>query len=386
MKQIIEKISILSLSLMLVSTFAVSPALPQMIDYFGRQGYAASQVEFLITITSLFIMISLLANPIFVRFLSDRALVILGLTLMALGGSLPFLFPNYYMVFLSRTLLGLGIGLINARAINIVGLFYQGKERIQMMGLRGSFEVLGSASLTILVGWLSGFGWQTAFLAYLVALIILFLFIRFVPKRELSTEKTSPDRPKLTKDLWKMGLRLAFLAFFVINVNTFTTIRIPLIVTDNQLGTAVQASWILGGMQLMGIISGALFGFLVGRLKEWLLPVAYVAFGLSILIVAFSTNLFLLGVGAMISGFCYSVVLTIVFSQTAEKTPPSLLMAVMTVVLAGCNIGGATASILPNFLESLNPTPTGAFGIYAVGCALISLLLIYQQFSRKKSL
>ncbi len=34
MKQIIEKISILSLSLMLVSTFAVSPALPQMIDYF----------------------------------------------------------------------------------------------------------------------------------------------------------------------------------------------------------------------------------------------------------------------------------------------------------------------------------------------------------------
>ena len=41
----IEKISILSLSLMLVSTFAISPALPQMITYFGRQGYTTSQVE-----------------------------------------------------------------------------------------------------------------------------------------------------------------------------------------------------------------------------------------------------------------------------------------------------------------------------------------------------
>ena len=39
MKQIIEKISILSLSLMLVSTFAISPALPQMVDHFGQQGY-----------------------------------------------------------------------------------------------------------------------------------------------------------------------------------------------------------------------------------------------------------------------------------------------------------------------------------------------------------
>ena len=71
MKQIIEKISILSLSLMLVSTFAVSPALPQMVDHFGQQGYAASQVELLITITSLFIMVSLLANPLFIRFFSE---------------------------------------------------------------------------------------------------------------------------------------------------------------------------------------------------------------------------------------------------------------------------------------------------------------------------
>ena len=63
MKQTIEKISILSLSLMLVSTFAVSPALPQMIDHFGQQGYAASQVELLMTITSLFIMVSLRPTP-----------------------------------------------------------------------------------------------------------------------------------------------------------------------------------------------------------------------------------------------------------------------------------------------------------------------------------
>ena len=385
MKQMIEKISILSLSLMLVSTFAISPALPQMITYFGRQGYTTSQVEWLITIPSLFIMISLLANSIFIRFLSERALIILGLTLMALGGAMPFLLPHYYLVFLSRSLLGLGIGLINARAINIVGLFYQGKERIQMMGLRGSFEVLGSAGLTILVGWLTGFGWQAAFLAYFVALAILFLFVTFVPKYDGVVGEASTKRAPLTKELLKMSLSLAFLAFFVINVNTFITIRIPLIVINSQLGTAVQASWILGSMQLMGILSGTLFGVLVTSLKDWLLSVSYVVFGLSILMIALSSNLLLLALGAMLSGFSYNVVLNLVFSRAAEQTPPALLTLIMTLILMGCNIGGATASILPRLLENLYPSSTGPFALYAFGCVLISLTLILQQILRKKS-
>ncbi|EFY01952.1 hypothetical protein SDD27957_01320 [Streptococcus dysgalactiae subsp. dysgalactiae ATCC 27957] len=38
-KSLIEKISLLSLSLMMVSPFAVSPALPKMIAYYQAQGY-----------------------------------------------------------------------------------------------------------------------------------------------------------------------------------------------------------------------------------------------------------------------------------------------------------------------------------------------------------
>lgn len=386
MKHIIEKISVLSLSLMLVSTFAVSPAIPQMITYFGQQGFSASQVEQLITITSLFIMVTLLANPLFVRFLSERAIVVLGLSLMAFGGSVPFLFPQYFMVMVSRILLGLGIGLINARAINIVGLLYKGKEQIQMMGLRSSFEVLGSAGLTILVGWLSSFGWQAAFLAYLFALVILVLFVVFVPKQETMKHDAQTEKPKMTKELLKMALSLAFFAFFVINVNTFITMRIPQIITASGMGTALQASWILSSMQVMGILAGTVFGFLVGRLKDWLLPIGYLVFAGSVLIVAFSTNLWILGFGAMISGFFYSVILAIVFSRTTERTPHSLLTLVMTIVLMGCNIGGGSAAILPTFLEKLNPTQSGAFGIYALGCVLVSLVLIFQQVKGKKSL
>lgn len=40
MKAFMEKFSLLSLSLMLVSTFAVSPALPKMLSFYQTRGYS----------------------------------------------------------------------------------------------------------------------------------------------------------------------------------------------------------------------------------------------------------------------------------------------------------------------------------------------------------
>lgn len=385
MKQLLEKISLLGLSTMLVSTFAVSPALPQMISHFAKDGIAASQVENLITVTSFAIMVSLLLNGIVVRFLSERAIIIIGLILMALGGSMPLLFPNFALVFFARILLGLGIGLINARAINIIGEFFTGQERLQMMGLRGSAEVLGSASLTTLVGYLLGFGWQAAFAVYLFALLILLLFLLFVPKEGLGQKKvdrgSKQPKVRLSRKLWQLSLYLAFLAFFVINVNTFLTIRIPQIVVESGIGTAQEASYILSLMQIMGIVAGTLFSLLLARLKQWLLFSSYSLFGLSVVGITFANNLWLLGIGSMISGFFYSTILTILFSQATERSPKALSNTVMTIVLMGCNIGGATAALLPSYLEKLNPN-LGAFGIYSLACGFISLALLIKELKR----
>lgn len=388
MKRLLEKVSLLALSTMLVSTFAVSPAIPQMIDHFAAQGISASQVENLITVTSLAIMVALLANGLVVRFLSERSIIITGLILMAVGGAMPMFLPLFPLIIFARILLGLGIGLINARAINIIGLFFTGDERTQMMGFRGSAEVLGSAGLTLLVGWLIQFGWQPAFLVYLFALLILVLFLLFVPKEEFTAHienKPTDNEPKvkLSKEMWKMGIYLAFLAFFVINVNTFLTIRIPQIVVDKGFGTAQQASFILSLMQIMGIVAGTLFSLLVRRLKGWLLAVSYLIFGLAVIGITFAGNLWILGLGGMVSGFFYSIILTIVFSSVTDRVPKALLNTVMTIVLMGCNIGGATSAVLPNLLEALNPTATGAFGVYAVACMVISLFLIVQRLGTK---
>ena len=60
MKRTMEKISILSLSLLLISTYAVSAVLPAMLEHFSD--HSRTEVEQLIPITSFAIMIVILLN------------------------------------------------------------------------------------------------------------------------------------------------------------------------------------------------------------------------------------------------------------------------------------------------------------------------------------
>lgn len=377
MKHFLEKMSILSLSLMLVSTYAVTPALPQMMDFFSQQGISAGQVEGLLTITSFSIMGTLLLNDWLSRFLSERLLVSVGLVLMAIGGSVPAFMTSYPVIFLGRIALGLGIGFINARAINLIGQRYEGKEMMAMMGLRSSAEVLGIAALTALVGVLLQWGWQRAFLIYLFAFLILLLFWLFVPASPQIGQAEQKSVAKLDAYHWKLSLSLGFLAYLVIVVNTFLTIRIPVLVTGTGIGTASQASLILSLMQLMGIVAGAAFTPFLDKLGKQLFPLSYVLMGVVAFLVSQAGSLMVLTGAAMVLGFVYSMILTVVFHGIAEASEPALSQRTMTIVLLGCNIGGATSSILPTFLDWVFPS-LDPMGILAGLSIVVGVLLFWR--------
>lgn len=363
-KSLIEKISLLSLSLMMVSPFAVSPALPKMIAYYQAQGYQAQSVEILFSLSSFAILGVLLIMPFLNRFLSERTTVVVGLLLLAGGGSFPVLNQAYPLVFGSRILLGLGIGLINARAINIISERFSGKERITMLGYRGSAEV---AFLTFLAGYLIPFGWSLAYLIYGFGFVILALYLLFVPPMiSPQAPVASQGRQNLSlKQLWQI-LGLAGYAGFVILVNTSNTLRIPQVIDQGQMGSATQASLILSLMMLMGILAGISFGPLLMLLKDRLM--AWVAFvlGLGMLVLWQGDNLFLVAIGALSTGFVYSIGVTYVFHTLSERIPSHQLTSATTLVLIGCNLGGGGAALVLQLLSHLSSDLKAAYLIFAL--------------------
>lgn len=380
MKQFLEKVSILSLSLVLITSFSISSALPAMFDYY--QGYSTGQVELLVSLPSFGIMAMLLLNGVLERIFPERLQLTLGLLILSISGTAPFWYQGYYFVFATRLLFGLGVGMLNAKAISIISERYHGKTRIQMLGFRGSAEVVGASILTLTVGQLLNFGWTATFLAYAAGLVVLVLFLSFVPygKSELQvTKQKTEEAVRLTRSMKQLIFFLAIGAAVIVCTNTAITFRIPSLMIEAGFGDAQLSSLVLSAMQLIGILAGISFSFLISAFKEKLLLVAGVTFGIGQIIIALSPSLWVVVAGSILGGFAYSIALTTVFQLISERIPAKLLNKATSYAVLGCSFG---ASLTPFVLSGISlVTIDGRMTFIILGAwmivtsVLVSLLL-----------
>lgn len=389
MKHTLEKMSLLGLSFMLVSTFAISPLLPQMIADYTARGISNSQINMLVSIPSFIIMAVVLAGPLLGKLISEKTVFIMGLIGISLGGSLPVLTQAYSLVLLSRIILGLGIGLINEGAITIVSQHFFGAERTKMLGFRGSMEVLGSATLTFLAGQLLKISWSAGFLIYSIGLPILIFYLVFGSKNEVKESKISDfplkKREKLTRSQLSRLLFLAIYAGSVIVINTGITVRLPLLVEELGLGTAVDSSLVLSLMMLMGILAGTLFAALTNYFGKYLQAVVLFLLAFGLILIWLAPNLIILAIGALTTGLVYSIGVTSVFHKLTDFLSTQQLALGTTLVLLGCNLGGGLAASVMSFLVAMTGGGANAFLILAILCVIAGIILLSSLTYNKKS-
>lgn len=385
MTKILEKISLLGLSLLLISAFSISTALPPMLDYYSPT-YIASQVELLVSVPSFSVVAMLLLNPLVDRWLNDRQLIMTGLILLSSAGIFPFFVQLYPLVLLSRLVFGMGIGLINAKAISIISQRYQGKERVQMLGIRGSVELIGGASCSLLVGQLLKIHWTLAFLIYGFGFIILAMYLLFVPPME-QTEKKEAQKSKqgLDKKDLAMILGMAFLAGFVICINSSISLRVPLFQIDGKTIASGQSALVLSLEQGIGIVAGLSFASLIGHIKHRLLPMALFCLSTCLLGISLANNLLILILSSVGVGFFYNIVLTIIFNRLSERITRNLLNKATAYVLLGCNLGSAVSPYVLKLLALVSPSFSWIFLAYAVVSFLLFLGFLLNSKMVKKA-
>ena len=385
MTKILEKISLLGLSLLLISAFSISTALPPMLDYYSPT-YTTSQVELLVSVPSFSVVAMLLLNPLVDRWLNDRQLIMTGLILLSSAGIFPFFVQLYPLVLLSRLVFGMGIGLINAKAISIISQRYQGKERVQMLGIRGSVELIGGASCSLLVGQLLKIHWTLAFLIYGFGFIILAMYLLFVPPME-QTEKKEAQKSKqgLDKKDLAMILGMALLAGFVICINSSISLRVPLFQIDGKTIASGQSALVLSLEQGIGIVAGLSFASLIGHIKHRLLPMALFCLSTCLLGISLANNLLILILSSVGVGFFYNIVLTIIFNRLSERITRNLLNKATAYVLLGCNLGSAVSPYVLKLLALVSPSFSWIFLAYAVVSFLLFLGFLLNSKMVKKA-
>ena len=161
-------------------------------------------------------------------------------------------------MFASRIFLGIGIGLINAKAISIFSEYYEGREKAALLGYRGSAEVLGSAVMTLVAGKLVLIRWNLAFWVYALGFVIVLLYLVWVPG-SMERDRVQGQRKKVWKRRQmekenagkKEVLPIAYAVFagFVICIYCSNSLRVLMLILEKKLGTDHQGRG-LGRCQL----------------------------------------------------------------------------------------------------------------------------------------
>lgn len=373
---ILEIIGILSLSLILLSSFAVSSCLPDMMQLFPDHDRAS--VEFLISSPSMSMVFMIALTPFLARFLGERVIVTLGLLLCGVCGIVPFFIHSFSVISVSRILMGVGIGLLNAKAVSLIGERFTGTLRLKLQGIRCSMETIGQAVMFFVVGQLLRFGWNYAFLIYGVAFVILIMYYAFVPaapKQTASTDNnkaTSDHTMKISKKDGIIILLNFLLGMILVSSAVLMSLRLTSYVVESGLGTAVDGANILSLSVFAGFIGGLIFGRLMQKFGRLVLPLSLLFMAGGMAAISMGSSLTLVSIGACVCNFFITIGTSYMFNGLSEHLPVSILNTANSIVLIGCNMGSCTISFVLQAIGQINPSLSFAYFCYAIVLFVLS--------------
>lgn len=331
----LTKLALLSISILLMSHLAISPVLPRLYNYYHAMNpnLGLATVESLATIPAMMITIFVLLSNLVIRWLGKKKTVLLGVFLILVFGNLPAFITNFQLVFVSRMLLGAGIGLFNSLSISLMSDFFDGNQKATMIGMRTAFLNVGKAVTTFISGYLLIFGERYIFLSYLIAAPILLLFYFCVP--EIEAEETQKARIYVDGQV----LVLTLLTFVVGLCYMGLTIKIPPMVLEvYQLDVSVSRN-LLTVLALSGTVAGFIFGWLLKRVKAFTLTLMLLLMAVGSSIFTVSQSLVLFYVAAILIGISFVGTMSFIFVYISKVMTKENINFVTSVVLVGGNIG-----------------------------------------------
>lgn len=187
-------VTILSLSLLTVMAgAAVAPALGIIRAHFADVDQLL--VQMIISIPALFIVLTNLVFPRLTARFRSRSLLLFGLLLYTVGGSLAGIFDHIGAVLLFRALVGVGVGIIMPMSTGLLAFYYTRDKQDKLMGYSSAMNQMGGAVATLLSGVLAGVSWRLSFLVYLMGLISIVLCLLFLPNEHIGGAQPAAKTP-----------------------------------------------------------------------------------------------------------------------------------------------------------------------------------------------
>ncbi|WP_459478940.1 MFS transporter [Clostridium saccharoperbutylacetonicum] len=373
------KAAILTMSFVQMATNGIAPILADIAKVFPEA--STTDIQFLMTFPSLFIVGATLLSAWLCRYFSKKILVEYGLILVCISGILSFLFHgSLLLLFIWAGILGIGVGLVSALAISLISDYFDGEEKRSLLGIQTSAANLGSMLMTFLGGILAAYSWHWNYLIYFLALPGLILTICFIPK-ELVTKQGKRENAKVENFVWFYCVIAAlFMLFFYIGPT-----NIAIMLQEEQLGNTVLAGIAATILLLGGALMGMLFGKLSGYIGKKTIPLGFLVLAFGYMIMYVSRNIALFYIGCLIVGASISMVMPQCMLQIAAKGSSAAVTIGMALAMSASNLGTFINPILTSVSNIVMKSNFAKDRIlFTAGVTVMSAILLYLYLEQNK--
>ncbi|MCK8627942.1 MFS transporter [Fructobacillus cardui] len=367
---------ILAVSLSIATGKGIAPALPALQKAFSD--YPTTMVNLLATIPQIPALIVLLFSGQLANRFGIKQVISTGILLMAVTGVLPSVLTNFWLIFATRLLFGVGIGLVNLLAITLIDFVYEGDNQAQMLGNRSAFEPIGLTIVNLSVGALLAVSWQVSFLAYDLLFIVWWGFIQVVPEYQPRQKSAHADLDRVTqhehpKYLLPIIGSAAYCGLLTVGmsiINVYT----PYLVLTHHLGGSMTSSVIITVYTLTSMVMGFLFGTFFHFLHRYIF--LFGLFFMGAVFFYFARGLTTLTLSVIVVGLSYPMAGTYLFDTIANRVPKRMAGLANSILLVGCNAGTALAPAIVSALNIIGPKSALDGGIRLYGELMFALLLL----------
>lgn len=373
------KIAILSISLMLMIAPNIAAAIPLMAKTFSNQ--SASAVQTLSTIPNLGIIFGIFLGNILALRIGAKRTVLFGLLIALIAGVTPTFVNNYTVVLVTRFLLGFGIGLFNSLAISMISKFYEGDELSTMMGFQSTVSNLGSSVMSFAVGYLIIFGWHATFLIYAIALPIMILFAAVIPNTDNQKETDAKTASKDSKPTAKQRLNvptiaISIMTFFLYVFFMVAIVQLSGLFSAQHIGSASQASTVLGGLTLVSMLVSLFYGKLFKLIGSVILPIGLFLMTIGFLLLSKMTMLSGVTTGVIFIGIGFALTVPYIYTMVNVKAPKGSENLASSVMLIMTNAGVFLSPTVVNVLSGLtgHSGPASAMFVCALGLLVLTII------------
>lgn len=388
-KEQVLKYSLLSASLLVGSAPAINANIPAMASAFDTIPLA--MIEMLTTVPSLFLMISVLISSFIAKKIGYKQTASLGLLIVAVSGILPVFVSNFYLILISRAMLGFGIGLFNSLTVALVNSFYQGKDRAKMYGLQSAFEGAGGIFITFIAGQLLKIGWQAPFLAYAIAIPVCIVFIKFIPKVATAND-ISVDKNVIVKEngFKKDNIMLiSFIALLFVAASLYMTmgIKVSTLITTAGYGNASDASLVIILLSLGAITAGTLFSKIIKIFKQLTPIIGLLILALAMFLIGISNSMIITFAGGFLTGFGFIIFMPYLIDRINNSQIKNTPLAT-SLLLVGFNLGAFISPYSSIFMQNiaLSDSLNSLFMVLSGGfiCLAVVMLVLNNIFTNKE--